>query len=196
MKNGIKQGIYEFSPAKHDNEDNPMKLKLIVIVFLLMSSCCFASGWNDFKLDIGDGYYIFVANGTFLCREGKSNIIHSDIHDAVGGIVSYSNEEEFIFIKNRGKDVTKKFYFIVSKEDDEVVGPLSATEFLDHPNVLSVGTIDWKPLKNPHPWRAREGQLFFCLLSIPILAIGFFILLIFIFRSLIVYSISNFYIQN
>ena len=143
------------------------------MIILLMSSCCYATGWNDFILDIGDGYYIFATNGTSLGREGRSHIIPSDIHDDVGGIVSYSNEEEFIFTKNRGRNVTKEFYFIVSKKDDGVTGPLSTTEFFDHPNVLSVGAIDWKPLKNPNPRRAKEGQLMFCLLSIPILAIGF-----------------------
>lgn len=158
-----------------------MKLKLALIVLLLMSSCCFATGWHDYRLDIGDGYIIFRANAldVGLSKRGGSIIVSPTDYDGVGPIVSYANKEKFVFTRNIGTkdrhlvagdpfqdlDHTNEFYFIVSKEDDEVIGPLSETDFVNHPNVLSVNAIDWHVPKNPNFWTPLGGNLLFCFSS-------------------------------
>lgn len=167
-----------------------MKLKAIVPVFLLMCSCCFASGWHDFELDIGDGYTICRTSTMHISlgkTSGGSFVLSPSRYDGVGPIVSYSNTTKFIFTRNIGRqdrnlfagdtfqnpDSTKEYYFIVSKEDDSVIGPLSEADFVNHPNVLSVGSIEWTVPKNPDFWGPLLGNLYFCVLSIPILIIGF-----------------------
>ena len=69
----------------------------------------------------------------------------------------------------QNSDSTKEFYFIVSKADDSVIGPLSKTDFVNHSNVLSVDSIEWKVPKNPNVRKPLIGNLYFCILAIPII---------------------------
>ena len=69
--------------------------------------------------------------------------------------------DRFVFAKTLGKrlrdeletvgeiNYTKTYYFIVLKENDKVIGPLSETQFLDHPFVAGAKPVDWKVPSNP-----------------------------------------------
>ena len=54
---------------------------LTILTFLLSTSACIASGWNDYSLGIGDGYNIFRCNSMDVC-----------IGKADGGLILYPDE--------------------------------------------------------------------------------------------------------
>jgi uncharacterized membrane protein len=179
-----------------------MKRITIILAIVLSASACFASGWNDFTLDIGDGYNVFRANSMDVCI-GKANgslILYPRDHDNVGPVIRYITTPEHILTKNLGKkprnlfegdsfqevDHSKEFFFIISKGTDELHGPFSEDEFAKRPEVLNLGSLDWKIPKNPNFWTPLLGNLMFLAFAIFILAIKFFWITIPVIIGLIV----------
>jgi uncharacterized membrane protein len=166
-----------------------MKRIFVILMLLLWSSVCFASGWNDFTLDIGDGYNVFRANSMDVCigKEDGSLILYPDKYNNVGPVIRYITSPEFIFTKNLGRkprnlfdgdtfqdiDSSQEFFFIISKGTDEVVGPLSASQFHSRPEVASLASLDWQIPKNPNFWLPLFGSLMFLAIAILILAIKY-----------------------
>jgi hypothetical protein len=128
-------------------------------------SDCLAAGWNDFALDIGEGYTINKCN-SFDINLAKDNIIILHPHDFndLGPINRYSVTKDHIFTKNLGRkqrnlfkgdrfediDPLKNFYFIINKKAGQVTGPFSESEFVNHSSVIKSGPINWKRPKNPN----------------------------------------------
>jgi hypothetical protein len=167
-----------------------MKYRLAFFTFLASTSVCMASGWQDYTLDIGDGYNVFRANSMDVCI-GKANgriILHPWNYAGVGPVVQYINAPQHILTKNFGRkprnlfegdsfeeiDPSRSYFFVIAKANDRVHGPLSEEELSQRPEVANLGTLDWQTPKNPNFWRPLLGNLFFLALSIPILAIKFF----------------------
>ncbi|MCL4473909.1 MAG: hypothetical protein M1539_02960 [Actinobacteria bacterium] len=118
-----------------------MKRIAIVLTLLLLAPFCLATGWNDYTLDIGDGYDVFRANSLDVCigKSSGSLILCPSNYDNVGPIDQYITTPQHIFTKNLGRkprnlfegdtfqdiDSSKTFYFIIYKANDEVIGPLT-----------------------------------------------------------------------
>ncbi len=167
-----------------------MKQTFAILIVFLWSSICFASGWNDFTLDIGDGYNVFRANSMDVCisKDNGNLILYPDKYDKLGPVIRYITTTEFIFTKNFGRkprnmfdgdtfqdiDSSREFFFIISKVTDEVTGPLSAGQFHGHPEVKSLGSLDWQKPKNPTFWLPLLGTLMFLAFTITIFAIKYF----------------------
>jgi hypothetical protein len=167
-----------------------MKRITAILLILLSASVCLASGWNDFTLDIGDGYNVFRANSLDVCigRADGSLILSPRDHDKVGPIVNYISTPDYILTKNLGRTPRKLFegdtfqevdpshvyFFVIVKANDEVRGPFSTDEFSQRPEVASLGQLDWQIPKNPNFWTPLLGNLMFLAFAIPILAIKFF----------------------
>jgi hypothetical protein len=166
---------------------NPARSIVTWVVFLALPSVCLASGWNDYELDIGDGYRIVKCNSleVILTRKDGPILIMPRPNDSVGPIAGYCVTAGRIFTKNHGRtcrfqgdpgrdiDTTTQFYFIVSKADDKVTGPLSEAEFARHSAVVRTGTIDWKRPRNPNILLPLAGSLFFLTFALPFLAIRY-----------------------
>lgn len=181
---------------------------IAISIFFLSGSICSAQGWRDYSLDIGDGYHIFRANSMDVCigKTDGSLILSPRDYNNVGPLYRYLTTPEHILTTNHGRtprdafegdefeeiDSSQKFYFVIFKENDEVIGPLSETDFLRQPEVAGLGSLDWKTPKNPDFWLPISGSLIFIAISIPILAVIYwwitiplFIGLIFLIRDII-----------
>ncbi|MHC4574182.1 MAG: hypothetical protein ACYS76_08630 [Planctomycetota bacterium] len=161
-----------------------MKKVLVFIFYLVTSSGVFATGWNDYELDIGDGYSIVRAN-TFdvMLVRNKRIIVSNHNYGNIGPITHYHKNAKFILLRTAGWkprslfegdefkkiDSTKTYYFVVKVTDGSVQGPLLGEAFLMHESVISVGNFDWIRPTNPNFWLPLAGTLYFVLLSIPIL---------------------------
>ncbi|MHB8858861.1 MAG: hypothetical protein ACYC6Z_05170 [Thermoleophilia bacterium] len=167
-----------------------MKRIAIVLTLLLLAPFCLATGWNDYTLDIGDGYDVFRANSLDVCigKSSGSLILCPSNYDNVGPIDQYITTPQHIFTKNLGRkprnlfegdtfqdiDSSKTFYFIISKANDEVIGPLTEDEFARRPEVTDLERLNWQTPHNPNFLLPILGSLMFLAISIPILAIKFF----------------------
>ena len=148
------------------------KLLATLCAFLSPAFACLASGWNDYILDIGDGYKIVRASSFEVCLD-KGGPIHPEIFS--GPLCRYITTPKYIFTMNRDiSPLNRESYFVVTKGPDEVVGPLSSADFAKRPEVASLGPLDWKSPRNPNFWAPLLGSLLFLVLAIPILAIKFF----------------------
>jgi hypothetical protein len=150
-----------------------MRRAVTTSILLLSAFACFASGWRDYTLDIGDGYYIFRANSMDVCV-GKADhglILYPDKFANVGPVVRYITTPQHILTRNLGRksrnlfqgdtfqdvDPSQTFFFVISKGTDEIVGPLSEDEFTGRPEVASLGQPNWQ---TPGDSRAASlGQL-------------------------------------
>ena len=162
---------------------------LATIGFLLQAPVCLATGWNDYELDIGDGYSIFRANSddVYLVK-GNRPLFHQNDFGEVGRIFQYYHGKDYIFTKNYGRkprnlfkgdtleesDLSKEFYFIIIKESDNVTGPLSESEFMQHPIVKQMEVIKWKKPRNPNVILPLFGSIIFLFYLITILLVKYF----------------------
>jgi len=167
-----------------------MKRITTILTILLSVTTCMASGWNDFTLDIGDGYTVVKCNSMDVCigKTDHSLILYPRGHDKVGPVVRYINTPDYILTKNLGRkprnlfegdsfqdiDPSKENFFVISKVSDKVNGPFSKEEFLKRPEVITLGQLDWQTPNNPNFWLPLLGGLMFLAISIPILAVKFF----------------------
>jgi len=191
-------------PPLYPKRTNIIKKTIITLfLFLLSFINCFSSGWNDYSLEIGDGYSIFRANNMDVCISNVHGniILHPDIAENVGPVSKYMTTKTHIFTKNLGRiprnlfegdtfeniDPSKEFFFMIIKKTDRVVGPFSKEEFNSQKEVIKLKYLDWKTPKNPNVGLPIYGSLMFILISIPILMIKFFWITIPFFIGLILF---------
>lgn len=163
---------------------------LTILTLLFISGSAHASGWNDYSLDIGDGYMVFRANSMDVCigRTGGSLILYPQDFAEVGPVVAYDMKSEFILTKNAGRvprnlfegdtfenvDSGKEWYFLIPKATNEPLGPFTETAFLDILEEKGIQNVEWVKPRNPNFWTPLLGSLVFIAIAIPILAIKFF----------------------
>ena len=182
------------------------KYRLFLFAILLWNiTDCVASGWNDYVLDIGDGYTINRCNSLDISLSKDDSIILSPYDfDQVGPIKEYFIANEFIFTKNLGReprnlfegdefediDPSREFFFIVHKNTGKVTGPFSNSEFREQPSVKTVEFVDWKNPKNPNIFMPLLGSIIVLIIWIRMLAIRYlwitipvlFLILLFFFH--------------
>jgi hypothetical protein len=183
-----------------------IQLAFVALIVAAGTSSCFASGWNDFVLDIGDGYVIFKNNsydvgvGTSKANVCTGIILSPTDYNGVGPVVAYITTDKLILTKNIGAegdygaylDTSKNFYFIISKTNNNVTGPLSKTEFDRNPSITALGQLNWKRPLNPH-WLWSLGiSIIFLLYLIPILTIEYPLVAVPVLLIIIVLSIFGF----
>ena len=158
----------------------------LLFVLALYAPGLLGSGWNDYNLDIGDGYSIFRAN-TFevVLAHNIEIIVSNHKYSEIGPITHYYKNGESIFLKtagwefrNRFKgasfkniDRTKDYYFIVNIESKKIKGPFKLPEFNQNIEVKMATDFKWIEPKNPNFWTPLLGNIYFILLSILILPI-------------------------
>ncbi len=163
---------------------------LAILALVSISGSAHATGWNDYSLDIGDGYMIFRANSMEVCigQTGGSLILYPQDFAEVGPVVAYDMKSEFILTKNAGRvlrdlfegdtfenvDYGKEWYFLIPKTTNEPLGPFTKTAFLDAIKGKGIQNIEWVEPRNPNFWTPLLGNLMFIAIAIPILAIKFF----------------------
>lgn len=167
-----------------------MKRNLVILILLMSASFCFASGWGDYSLDIGDGYNVNRCNSVDvgISKANGKLILYPDKYDNVGPVVQYITTSNYILTKNLGRrprnafsgdifqdiDPSKEFFFIIIKGTDEVIGPLSESEFSKRTEIASLGLLDWRIPKNPSFLFSLYVYLFLMPIAVAILSINFF----------------------
>ena len=167
-----------------------MKPILVILALIFMSDSIHASGWNDYSLDIGDGYAIFRSNSrdVSIGRTSGSLIRYPQMRAEVGPVVAYAMMDEFILTKNAGRaprnhfesdtfekaDYGKEWYFLIPKATDKPLGPYTKTAFFDVLGERGIQNVEWLEPKNPNFWSPLLGNLMFMAIVILIPAIKFF----------------------
>lgn len=169
-----------------------MKHIRAIFAFLLFSSSLLATGWNDYSLDIGDGYMVFRANSMDVSigkvAGGGLILYPDDYEEEVGPVVAYEMKNEYILTKNAGRisrnlfegdtfenvDYSQEWYFLIPKTTDKPLGPYEEGEFLGILKEKGINNLDWVRPENPNFWTPLLGGLMFIAIAIPILAIKFF----------------------
>lgn len=117
-----------------------------------------AFGWKDSRNDLGDGYGIIRLSSLEVCvKNADGAVIFNPLnYGGVGPLELYSLKPGFIFTKNAGLeetgdgdpavDSTRHFYFVIHKGTDEVEGPFSEAEFINHSEVGAEANtgLDWQ----------------------------------------------------
>jgi hypothetical protein len=163
---------------------------LVILTLILLSANAHASGWNDYSLDIGDGYMVFRANSmeVSIGQTSGSLILYPQDYIGVGPVIAYDIKTEFILTKNAGRaprnlfendtfeniDHGKEWYFLIPKVTNEPLGPYTKAAFSDVLREKGIQNIEWVRPKNPNFWTPLLGSLMFIAIAIPIIAIKFF----------------------
>jgi hypothetical protein len=169
---------------------NKMRSITVILAFLFLSGSVHASGWNDYSLDIGDGYMVFRANSMDVCigQTGGSLILYPQDYPKVGPVIAYDMKPSFILTKNAGRvrrnqfegdtfenvDYGSEWYFVIPKATNEPLGPFAEESFMSILKEKGIQDIEWVKPRNPNFWTPLLGSLMFIALAIPILAIKFF----------------------
>ena len=119
----------------------------VILALMSLAGSAHASGWNDYSLDIGDGYMVFRANSMDVCigRTGGSLILFPRDYPEVGPVIVYDLKTEFILTKNAGRvprnlfeggtfenvDYEKECYFLIPQATNEPLGHYTEISFLD-----------------------------------------------------------------
>jgi len=166
-------------------------IKLAIgIAVLLIPLVGNSSGWNDYILDIGDGFRIVRTNSFDKGLDGPNRIrIFHHNYPEIGPLVRYYKDSKNVFVKTIGwkyrnlfegdsfkeHDFSKEYYFIVSVLDSSVEGPYLKSQFETEAKNLGFGSIDWVKPKNPNFWTPLLGTLMFLAIAIPFLFIKYWI---------------------
>jgi len=163
----------------------------LTLLLLCMSlSTGWATGWTDFKLDIGDGYSIYKSSSMDVClSKPYSPAVCGSKESGVGPVNKYINAPGYILTRNLGRisviadngderediDTSKQYYFVVNKTTDEVKGPLSESEFLARPEIVALAPLDWQHPTNPNgfPWPITLLIVFVALVAVTSVALIF-----------------------
>lgn len=163
-------------------------LALTITFAFFASSSVFATGWNDYELDIGGGFHIVRCNTLDVCLADSSNqlIYHPQKFDSSGPINAYSVSPNAILLRTYGRtprnlfagdtfenvDTTKEYFFVYDRSTQSLPNPLSAND----PLLVGFGSINWTPPKNPNPTFSFAAT--FVLLAIIAVVIGVPLLLV------------------
>jgi uncharacterized membrane protein len=163
---------------------------LAILTLIFISGSVHAAGWNDYSLDIGDGYMVFRANSmdVSIGQTGGSLILYPQDYAGVGPVIAYDMKDNFILTKNAGSvprnlfegdtfeniDQGREWYFVIPKATNEPLGPYTKEAFMNVLREKTIQNVDWVEPRNPNFWTPVLGSLIFIAIAIPILAIKFF----------------------
>lgn len=130
----------------------------LTILFVLLPMKCLAAPWGDYKVAIGDGYHISVyTEGTSCDKDNRAVLQFRSDERASRSIARYAATRRHIFVaasRLSGENAAaSRTLFVICKDDDSVIGPLSESEFEQHPIVRASGSLNWRVPQNPHPYR-------------------------------------------
>ncbi len=178
-----------------------MKLIAFLLTFLLGGISMHGQGWNDYQLDIGDGYMVFRSNSmdVGIGREDGRSILHPGDHERVGPVVAYQVLEGYILTKNAGSsprdlfegdtyenvDHETKWFFVIPKDTESPLGPFNEIQFQATVERLELVPGEWLRPRNPEIIAPLLGSLLFLAMALPIIAIKYFYISIPVFCLLI-----------
>lgn len=172
---------------------------LAILALIFLAGSAHASGWNDYSLDIGDGYKVFRANSLQVCivkTAGSIVILDPMSYPEVGPVVAYDMKKDFILTKNAGRgprnqfkgdtfddvDYKRDWYFLIPKANNEPLGPYTKETFMRVLKEKGIEDVEWVEPQNPNFWTPLLGGLMFLMfyavifikVEIPFLVIKFF----------------------
>lgn len=148
----------------------------IMFAALLVSAPADATGWTDFELRIDSDFTIVRANtlDVVLCRADGRVVLDPADYPGIGPIIAYAVTQDHIVTHHHGRALRQQFpndgfeavdrlrdyFFITTKRDARVIGPLDAKGLLQQPAILAAGELAWSPVRNPSiPLRVMDGVL-------------------------------------
>jgi len=124
-----------------------------------------ASGWNDFVLDIGEGYHISKMSSLEVCigKEHGPLILCGSKGSNIGPVDAYIVTPDHIISRNLGRkpktyddgyvidtvDTEVQHYFVIDKRTEMLRGPFTQIEFQQRAEVAALGTLIWESPTNP-----------------------------------------------
>ena len=147
---------------------------LAILALIFLAGSAHASGWNDYSLDIGDGYKVFRANSLQVCivkTAGSIVILDPMSYPEVGPVVAYDMKKDFILTKNAGRgprnqfkgdtfddvDYKRDWYFLIPKANNEPLGPYTKETFMRVLKEKGIEDVEWVEPQNPNFWTPLLG---------------------------------------
>jgi hypothetical protein len=147
------------------------------VLVLLAPNSIWATGWLDYKLDIGGGFAIYRTNAFEVSLGGSDGsllICPSDFPGQVGPLREYAITESVVATRHSGvrphaanpslptADDSIEWFFLVKRASSTAIGPMTRADFERlHPSRLA-----WRQPSNPNFWRPLLGTLYFLALSV------------------------------
>jgi hypothetical protein len=140
------------------------------LMWLILPTSAFATGWTDYEIDIGDGYSIvrpYYRCHALVVPNGEVRLISEHL-PGVAGFQFYSVTPTSIYLKCLIDSGTPqavnpaRVYLIVSKQSFDVSGLLTVGEFAADPAVIA-DPPRWKAVRNPlFEWLMGFGLVLLC----------------------------------
>ncbi len=165
-----------------------------------LSSGVSASGWNDFNVDIGQGFEISKTSALQVCI-GKTNgalLVCPFKGDEFGPVSGYAFTKDNLLVKTYGamphpkapeiltSDKEKDFYFLINKRSYEVIGPITSDQFYSRLEVPA--QVVWERPENPNILGPVFGTLLFLVIAAlvfgwPLIVVLFILWMLLVFRK-------------
>ncbi len=145
----------------------------LAITLFLLPATCVAAPWS-YDLPIGDGYSITVSTTMSVVLKGNRTVLDPG-NDRSSRIDQYATTRGHVFIR------ASTASFILAKADDSVIGPLSESEFAQHPVVLASGRLKWR---EPHPPHWHTLSFLALILVNPAVLLGMALVLLLVVAML------------
>jgi hypothetical protein len=136
---------------------------LALLASIAASQNAFASGWNDYQLDIGDGFRIVRCNSLDVClADSTGSVLYApDSFESTGPINGYYITPTAILLRTYGRaprnhfpgdtfenvDTSRQFYLAYDRLSKKLSRPTNTPSDL---NALH-GTLHWTAPSNPNP---------------------------------------------
>ena len=129
----------------------------VLIASALFTNICFAQG--DYRFSVNGRYDFVRCNSveTVIARKAGGIVFSPLDYSGIGPVRFFAENDRYLFLKTVGRkrysdrpendfegaDSTKQFLFILDQSSEQVVGPLSVSEFEDRTS-QQVSDLDWK----------------------------------------------------
>jgi hypothetical protein len=146
----------------------------LVLLALVIAGPATAAGWHDYALPIAPGFTIYRSNSFEVCLGEADGVILicPKENGLFGPIAAYAVTDAAILTKHFGVtrnernpsipegDPTKEFFFLTSRKDKQITGPLTADEWRQR-RLASLAAVTWVEPRNPDFWFPLFGDMMF-----------------------------------
>ena len=94
----------------------------LVVLLILFLSQCFATGWNDYEINLKNGYSIFRSNSQDiqLAKTNGEHLIYSKLPFRVGNLMKYFIVDDYIFTINKKMAIEENLSFNSLQKSNKV----------------------------------------------------------------------------
>ena len=170
----------------------------LIGVIVAVAGSAWASGWNDYVIELDDGYAVFRFNGndTGVLKYTMVQYDHgngdagefqkSELHYSSKDYPEVDSQRRYcvtsthILTEHRGEGglIPSNRYFIVERDTGGVIGPIKGAEFRESLELSNIAGLEWQETASPYmvelfggPTGYRIYKFFLYLVILPIVLV-------------------------